>query len=83
MSPICLTDEQLTEIYRLTTPLAPAYRVEFLERLAQAFQGRDELGDGELFRTARDIIERNHLFRAPSSFETSERGRRRGSSSSA
>lgn len=79
MLPIRLSDAQLVEIFRLTKPLAPACRDEFLERLAQAFQGRHELGDGELFRTARDIIKANHLFEAPSNYDTSIRGRRRSS----
>jgi hypothetical protein len=78
MLPIRLTDPQLTEIFRLMTPLQPALRNEFLERLAQAFQGRQEVGDGELYRICRQIIADNHLFQAPTTFEVSERGRRRG-----
>ena len=75
--PIHFTDDQLTEIFRLTTPLAPVCRDEFLQLLAQAFQDRSDVGDGELFRTARDIIKTNHLFEAPSAYDTGGTGRRR------
>jgi hypothetical protein len=75
--PIHFSDDQLTEIFRLTKPLAPACRDEFLQRLAQALQGRSEVGDGELFRTARDIIKTNHLFEAPSAYDTGGTGRKR------
>jgi hypothetical protein len=73
------TDDQLTEIFKLTRPLSVGCRDEFLQRLAQALQGREDVGDGELFRIARDIIKTNHLFAAPSAFERSPRGRRRAS----
>jgi hypothetical protein len=77
MLPIRLTDAQLTEIFRLTKPLQPACRDEFLQILAHELRDRSEVGDGELYRTARQIIRDNHLFEAPSSYGTSLRGRRR------
>jgi hypothetical protein len=79
MSFVRFTDDQLIEICRLVKTLAPQCRDEFLQRLAQALQGREDVGDGDLFRIARDIIKTNHLFAAPSAFETSPRGRRRAS----
>jgi len=63
--PLALSDAQLTEIFRLTKPLQPACRDEFLQRLAQALQGRTDLGDGEVYRLARQVIRDHHLFDAP------------------
>lgn len=75
--PIHFSDDQLSEIFRLTKPLAPACRNTFLQLLAAELQGRTEVGDGELYRLARDIIKTNHLFEAPSAYDTSGTGRKR------
>lgn len=62
---IHFTDAQLTAIFHLTKPLQPACRDAFLQILARELQGRADVGDGELFRVAREIIRSNHLFEAP------------------
>jgi hypothetical protein len=74
---IHFTDAQLTEIFRLTKPLAPANRDAFLQILAAELGDRSTVGDGELYRIARDVIRTNHLFQAPTSFEASRPGRKR------
>src|SRR5262249_18719934 len=74
--PIHFSDDQLTEIFRLTKPLAPAHRDEFLQILAAELRDRNDVGDGELYRIARQIIRDNHLFEAPL---IEERGRARRS----
>jgi hypothetical protein len=64
--PLSFTDDQLTEIFRLTKPLQPECRDAFLRILAHELRGRtDGIGDGELFRVAREIIRENHLFDPP------------------
>ena len=75
--PLALSDSQLDQLFRLTRPLQPACRDEFLQRLALEFQDRNDIGDGELFRVMRQIIANNNLFSAPSNFDTSPRGRKR------
>jgi hypothetical protein len=74
--PLCLSDSQLDEIFRLTKPLAPAYRDSFLQLLAVELRDRSDVGDGELYRIARQIIRDHHLFDAPL---IEERGRSRRS----
>jgi hypothetical protein len=64
--PICFTDSQLDEIFRLTKPLTPPCRDQFLQILAYELRGRTDIGDGELNRLAREVIKANHLFEAPS-----------------
>jgi hypothetical protein len=73
-SPIALTDDQLTEIFRLTTPLQPACRDAFLQILAHELQGRSVIGDGSLYRLARQII---RDLEAPSALVTAVRAPRR------
>jgi hypothetical protein len=63
--PIRLTDEQLTELLRLCAPLAPPCRDAFLRILAHELRGRRDVGDGELFRTAREVIRSYRLFDPP------------------
>jgi hypothetical protein len=75
-SPIRLTDNQLTELMRLAAPLAPPCRAVFLRILAHEFRGRADVGDGELFRVARETIQANKLFDAP--LETRPPDDRRG-----
>jgi hypothetical protein len=60
--PMCLTDSQLAELMRLAQPLAPPCRDAFLRILAHEFRGRRDIGDGELHRTAIEVIKRNRLF---------------------
>jgi hypothetical protein len=65
MQPLRLSDEQLTELMRLSRPLQPQCRDAFLRILAHELRDRADVGDGELFRVAREIIRSNHLFEAP------------------
>jgi hypothetical protein len=62
---IKFTDDQLTEIFRLTAPLQPACRDVFLRILAHELRGRVDVGDGELNRLAREVIKTHDLFTAP------------------
>jgi hypothetical protein len=64
-APIRLTDSQLDELMRLSAPLQPHCRDAFLRILAHELRGRADVGDGELFRTAREVIRANRLFDAP------------------
>ena len=55
MTPIHLTDLQLTQVMRLARPLSVNVRAAFLERLASELCVLGELGDGVVFRTASRI----------------------------
>lgn len=59
-----LTDSQQWQVIRATNPLDMLQRDAFLAALLQQFAGRTEIGDGELFRTLREL-QRQH-FRPPS-----------------
>ena len=59
-----LTDSQQWQVIRATNPLDMLQRDAFLAALLQQFADRTEIGDGELFRTLRDL-QREH-FRPPS-----------------
>jgi hypothetical protein len=48
--PLCLTDNQLTTIFDACSPLEPEDRDTFLRAIAHELRGRDEVGDGELFK---------------------------------
>jgi hypothetical protein len=63
--PLSFTDEQLTEIFKLARPLSPPSRTAFMEILAHELRGRTDVGDGELYRIAREIIRDNHLVDYP------------------
>jgi hypothetical protein len=62
MKPIALSDDQLSQILRCAAPLTPADRSDFLRDVAQALNGQ-ELGDGLILRTCREIQKR--YWRAP------------------
>jgi hypothetical protein len=72
-----LSDQQISELIALTKPLAPACRDTFLQILAVELGDRTDVGDGELHRLMCAIIKDNHLFEAPSNYDTCVRGRRR------
>jgi hypothetical protein len=59
-----LTDSQQWQVIRATNPLDMLQRDAFLAALLQQFADRTEIGDGELFRTLREL-QRQH-FRPPS-----------------
>jgi hypothetical protein len=63
--PLALSDSQLEHTMRLAQPLHTQSRDAFLRLLAHEFRGRVEIGDGELFRVAREIIKSYKLFDAP------------------
>jgi hypothetical protein len=73
MQPLRLTDNQLTELLRLAAPLEPHCRDALLRIVAHEFRGRADIGDGELFRTARRIIKDYKLFSAPALHEPASR----------
>jgi hypothetical protein len=75
--PIHFSDTQLSEIFRLTAPLAPACRDRLLQILAAELGDRSDVGDGELHRRMCAIIKDHHLFEAPSAYDTGGTGRRR------
>jgi hypothetical protein len=60
-----LSDAQLDGLMRLCQPLAPHCRDALLRILAHQLRGRRDVGDGELHRIARSIIQDNRLFDAP------------------
>jgi hypothetical protein len=53
--PLALTDEQLSALLRASAPLDRDLREPFLLAVAKALQGREPLGDGEVFRTIREV----------------------------
>jgi hypothetical protein len=50
MPPIALTDAQLTAVFEAARPLAVRDRDAFLQTVAEALQGRREIGDGDVHR---------------------------------
>ncbi len=52
---LALTDDQLTTVFRMATPLTIADRSSFLEDVARSLGGLLELGDGAVARTCREI----------------------------
>jgi hypothetical protein len=53
--PLFLTDDQQSAVIRAANPLDRTQRDAFIAQLLVAFAGRDEVGDGELFRALRDL----------------------------
>jgi hypothetical protein len=60
MGPLKLTDDQLSAVMRAAAPLAPFQREQFLQELAAALQGQQEIGDGALYRAIREV-QRKHF----------------------
>jgi hypothetical protein len=58
--PISLSDQQLDAVFRAAEPLQPYERCAFLAALARLHSGRSEIGDGEFFRSIRDL-QREHF----------------------
>ena len=58
--PISLSDQQLEAVFAATRPLQPPEREAFLTALAVLYAGRSEIGDGELFRSIREL-QREHF----------------------
>jgi hypothetical protein len=55
MPPISLSDAQMTALLHAAQPLDRDLREPFLLAVAKALQGREPLGDGEVFRTIREV----------------------------
>jgi hypothetical protein len=53
--PLALSDDQLDQIMRLAAPLQPQQRAAFLEMLATKLNSSRELGDGMVYRAAREL----------------------------
>jgi len=62
--PIKLTDNQLSDLMRLSEPLHPRCRDAFLRILAHELRGQHDIGDG-LHRLALNVIRANRLFDPP------------------
>jgi hypothetical protein len=69
-----LSDRQLDDVMRLCQPLIPRCRDALLRILAYQLRGRRDVGDGELFRIAREIIKANRLFDPPLGMDGPHRG---------
>ena len=54
MPPLSLSDAQMTALLHAAQPLDRDLREPFLRAVAQVLQGRT-LGDGEVFRTIREV----------------------------
>jgi len=52
--PISLTDAQLEAVYRGASPVHPAQRDAFLQRVADGLAGCPSPGDGDVFRAVRE-----------------------------
>jgi hypothetical protein len=74
-SPLRLTDEQLTAVYRAAAPLYIHDRGAFLQAVADALQGQ-ELGDGAVFRAIAAAQKR--FYDPPLSSNAAPRGARHG-----
>ena len=72
MSPIRLTDDELTAVMR-AAPIAVNLRDEFLQEVANELQRCGEIGPGVVFKICRETQRR--FFDPP--LDTAERGRRR------
>jgi hypothetical protein len=66
--PLSLSDQQLTALMTAARPLQPLERSAFLAALAVLLRGRDEVGDGELYRSIKQL-QREH-FKPPTDTET-------------
>ena len=72
---IALSDSQIDQILFVSRPLRPAERSEFMGALFEALiMRRDELGDGALHRTLRDLQQKH--FQPPTDAEAGMLGTR-------
>jgi hypothetical protein len=67
-TPLALSDAQLDAIMLACRPMQPQERQAFLAALGVLFQGREEIGDGELGRALRQL--QREIFRPPTDTET-------------
>jgi hypothetical protein len=59
LAPLNFTGAQLDQIFRAAAPLTPAERAAFLEDLASALRAAPCPGDGQLYRTIREVQRRH------------------------
>jgi len=57
---VSFTDEQLAAIMQAATPLTPSDRSNFLRDVANALQGRCDLGPGITYKIVSEIQRRYH-----------------------
>lgn len=62
-TPLAVTDEQLSMIYRAAQPLLPPDRLAFLAALADRLRGEAIVGDGSIARAIREL--QRQFFRPP------------------
>jgi hypothetical protein len=63
MSPLSLSDDQMSAVFRACEPLLPPDRSAFLIALAQLLRSEPQLGDGVVFRAVRSL--QREFFRPP------------------
>jgi hypothetical protein len=63
VTPISLSDDQLSTIMQLATPLSPPDRARFLELVAERLRDQETVGDGSISRLCRELQAR--FFKAP------------------
>jgi hypothetical protein len=59
MTPIALTDEQLSAVMRAAAPLLPQDRSAFLQELARELAALPDIGDGALHRVLMQVQRRH------------------------
>jgi hypothetical protein len=59
-APLNFTDDQLDMVFRAAQPLTPNERAAFLEDLASVLRESPHLGDGQLYRTIREVQRRHY-----------------------
>jgi hypothetical protein len=57
-----LTEQQQDAVMRITTPLDPLQRQAFFKALSQFYRGQETIGDGELYRTLRELQRAHFLY---------------------
>jgi len=63
MSPLALTDSEMTIVMRAAEPLAVQAHDAFLYEVAERLAGMSERGDGQVFRICREL--QRKFFDAP------------------
>ncbi len=58
MQPLKLSDDEMTALYRAAAPIAPHLRDEFLQAVADALAGQNEIGPGTVYRAIKDTQKR-------------------------
>jgi hypothetical protein len=61
MTPLALTDQQLTALMDMAAQLHPLDREPFLYAVANLFAGRNDIGAGEFARGLRELLRDGHF----------------------